>query len=573
MERNLLLAVCSLGVVAWAAAMLLAGRAGPRGLRVARPSLAVGGALPILVFLATLPSRPPFAAGHRLGWGFLIGGLAALIAFATLSRGASPGIENGPERRSALLAGACFLAVAAAVAPAIWFRSAELDALLGTAIGWLSVTLTLLAGLGMAGEERSALTLLASAAAGFCVAACTAVGLGEYRGVVGDALTPNPLTWAGIAACWAFTVPIAILIASVPARLVSAAVSRLPFAGRPVGVVGRLFGTEESQAVVIGLLRALAACLVGLATATLLEHRAGDQFPAVRLAAIGMAAALVSWWLCTARSDTDAARQQNGAISVIVMLLGAMLAYQWMAGFGLAVYHLAIWIALAVPLASLSCVRNVEQPAAPDRPDARAAARLVGLMLFMVAWALYRLFGTRFSHDLRGVGLADHYALFGVMLGVVMPAALAGYVRRRAQEGASAGQETLDLARLAFAGAILLLTPGMMLLLWGPKAALALVMGLALGIPIAAARREPDVDPCEWAWAALLPGLLALACLLALCQWTDLVLACADLTRAEKVQIVLKSTGTLAALMLIADYGGRALVLLRARQPRTGTAK
>jgi hypothetical protein len=55
----------------------------------------------------------------------------------------------------------------------------------------------------------------------------------------------------------------------------------------------------------------------------------------------------------------------------------------------------------------------------------------------------------------------------------------------------------------------------------------------------------------------LLPALLALAVCLALTQWTHQALALALLSRAEKIRILTWSVGTLIALILAADYGGR----------------
>src|SRR5437879_843541 len=85
MERNLLLLSFALGGVVWLCGFLTSAtwpRAGS-GSSAALPLFWIVTALilPIVVFLATLPSSPPFfAAGHGLGVGFLIGGVAGLLA-------------------------------------------------------------------------------------------------------------------------------------------------------------------------------------------------------------------------------------------------------------------------------------------------------------------------------------------------------------------------------------------------------------------------------------------------------------------------------------------------------------
>ena len=110
MERILLWSVLAFGVVGWLGGLLLIGRSSGSGGDsasspttdeatdeatsgdarssggVQRPFLLLAAALPFVVLLATLPSRPPFAAGQGFGRGFFWGGLMALLAGYTLSR-------------------------------------------------------------------------------------------------------------------------------------------------------------------------------------------------------------------------------------------------------------------------------------------------------------------------------------------------------------------------------------------------------------------------------------------------------------------------------------------------------
>src|SRR5438105_15298277 len=82
MERSLLWSAFAMGWVGWLCSALARG---PRAMRppgasaVPRAIVATAAALPVLVFLITLPSRPPFAAGQGLGRGFLLGRLCALL--------------------------------------------------------------------------------------------------------------------------------------------------------------------------------------------------------------------------------------------------------------------------------------------------------------------------------------------------------------------------------------------------------------------------------------------------------------------------------------------------------------
>jgi hypothetical protein len=557
MEHNLLFFLCVIAAIAWLGVALNMRRDEPNP-RVAKPFLVAGIALPALVFLADRPWRHAFIADHGFGWGFLIGGLAGAAALFSLSRGTARATEARSDRRPVALASACFLAAASAIAPSLWFRSSEIDALLGVAIGWISVTLTLLTGMGEPQDEKSDLTLLAATVMAFSAAACTAVCIAEMRGPVSAALTTDRFTWAGVAACWAFAVPVAILVAGIPSRMVSAAASRVRFAGRPIELAGRVLSGREAQTIAIVALRCLVACVVGLGLGLLLAHQSHTGGRMVRLAATGMAASLLISWLCGSRSGTEAVRQQNGAVAAIVALLALMLAYEWMAGMGIAIMLLGAFIGAAIPLSAfLDWPVANRDDLAPRRGDLRGATRLAALLLFMAGWALFRLFTVRYSAQGHGVGVADLYALFGIVLGVLLPAALAGYARGR--DSAPESEDAIRLARLALAGAILLATPGLLMTVWGMKLAVALLIGLALGIPLSVVRLEAKSDPADSPWPALLPALLALACVLAICQWTGFVLPHTLLTRAVRIRLILRTVGGIALLMLIADYGARAL--------------
>ena len=53
-----------------------------------------------------------------------------------------------------------------------------------------------------------------------------------------------------------------------------------------------------------------------------------------------------------------------------------------------------------------------------DSPSGlQPASQIVRLVAFGALLALYRLFSSRFESELRGVGLTDHYALFGLLFG------------------------------------------------------------------------------------------------------------------------------------------------------------
>src|SRR5690349_11578196 len=121
MERSLLLLSFALGGVVWLCGFLTAGL-GSRGGRLAEPwssKLWIAGAivLPVVVFLITLPARPPiFTAGHGLGIGFLVGGLLGLLAVWTIVRACGAADRSEPVSGAAAIAAPAGLALMASAA-------------------------------------------------------------------------------------------------------------------------------------------------------------------------------------------------------------------------------------------------------------------------------------------------------------------------------------------------------------------------------------------------------------------------------------------------------------------------
>jgi hypothetical protein len=199
-----------------------------------------------------------------------------------------------------------------------------------------------------------------------------------------------------------------------------------------------------------------------------------------------------------------------------------------------------------------------EQPTVDEADLAASDSQLAGLshlvrlLLFGVALALYRLFSVRFQSELRGVGLTDHYALFGIMVGVLLPQALAGFLG-----GARLGSTDSDgsrMLRLIITGLLVLVVPALVLTIWGAKCALAIMIGLLFSTLFD---------------ASILPALLAVAAALAMTQWLHHVLPLAQLTRDQKVGLLGWSTVIAIVLVLVNEFGGRLQGIAAGRRPTT----
>lgn len=486
MEYSLLWGAGALGVVAWLLGLLSTRSARDRAgdeAAIARPFLLAAVLLPVLVFLATLPGRPPFSEGHGWGRGFLLGGVGAGLAALVVRRGAR-------AFRPILVPVAVYaIALAVLVAPLLLLRTTLMDALLGTMIGWLVVSFLLFAGWEEDASNRSLLV----AGTGFAVTLGATFALGTLRGPLTPELARG--AWSAVAAVFAAGMLPALLIASAPTE-------------RPLAFWQRWL----APAVLAGLSWLLSSKVV-----------ADPKVFTVAVLGLGLGPAL-GWVLRNPsdepNTDNAAAGDFSAALALALVASGFLVAYQMLQGFGVGLLLLAAWL---TPAATRGLPRT-----------GIGADRLTQLLLAGVVLLLYRLFASRWDNDLRTVTLTDHYALFGFLLGAVLPRLLAGLL-----EAPRPG-----LVRVVVAGAAVLAVPGVVVVLWNVKCALALLAGLALsGVVGATPERRTRLH-------ALFPALLAVAVALALAQWTGHVLPLSDLTRVEKIRLLLVLSGGLFALIL-----------------------
>lgn len=586
MERSLLWGVFAMGWVSWLLG-LAAARARQTGAvrsaaRLPRAYPVAAAVLPLLVFVVTLPSHGKFfAEGQGLGKGFLLGGLCALLgAWVPLLA------EEGSDIRRRIggtVAAPCGMALVAAVTPLLLIRASLLDTLLGVAIGWFCGTMLLLLGmLQQEGEREHPGVLPLLTGTGFAILTCAVAALGEMRGTL-DLTATSTVSWSVLGMVFAAGVPLALLLSGVLNAGLTVVFGLLPGMGGVARAGETVLPDPLSRNTALRLWRIVLASVILLALGKLLAARivdAGNDKLAghiFQVMALGLCGGAAAWWVAASArrleretpGNAGAIAWQNNAMAALLLLAGVMVAFQMLAGFGVGLLLIGAWLAV-----SLSAVFAQEPEvgdagmAVTDTPA--VAANLLRLGLMGVALLLYRVFSSRFESELRGVGLTDQYAAFGLILGATLPALLTGFLLRPFTESTAPAPR---IARLCVVALLVLAIPALVLILWGTKCALALLLGLALAITLLPSAPAPGAPVKEALppGLRLLPALFALGVCLALAQWTHHILPLTELTRADKESLTLKLMAILAVLILIADYSGRLAGWMRSRRQGTPT--
>jgi hypothetical protein len=393
--------------------------------------LLAGAAAALLLFLLTLPSRPPFAPGGRLGVGVLIGAVSAALVAWGLRRREGAAAPLG-------IAGVLGAALVPAALVMLIYRGDPWDALMGILLGQGVLLLfpeaSVRAGEDGAAAGRVGLFLGASAAA----VAGVLLAISRYE----DFHTPERLA-LGTKLWW--SAPLLVLAAVVAGALVAALVVRTP-----------------AQRALVGL-------LVGAVLLALFGARFPRYWPLMLPPAAGyITGALLVALAATVESDRRRALSALlGALLVLILLIAA---YRLQAGLGIALAALGFaGAAVALP--------GGEGAAEASSSPQPGAAFLAGLQLLALG-ALFRVFYAAQDLESTSIYLTAHYVLIGLVAGCLMPIGLGLLARATAQD--DEGRSNPWLAPVAQCIATVAL-PLAMLLLWGLKAAAGVVLGLVVG--------------------------------------------------------------------------------------------
>lgn len=544
MERSLLIGASALGVVGWVLSVLLARseRDGSPWRLVSAPMRWTALALPIVVFMATLPSKPPFSAGQGLGKGFLIGAVAALLAaFAVVGARRT----DRAAINAAVVAAPLWLALPATAIPLLFMRDILMDVLMSVAIGFLCVTAVIYHGL-TEDDDRTDTRLTLLSGAGFVAALTAAAAMGAYKGheIVESS------KWAAAAVLAATAVPLSVWIASLPPALLLGPLRKLPGAAAVASIGADVLATDARKRFAAGALRFVLGVGIVALLDWLVANRMLNGMHGLYVSAIGLGVGFLAWWLSYdgAQSALDGIGNHRRPLAVLIALGAVMAAYNLLQGFGITLMCLAVWAPFGLALCEM---RDTRQEETPERLPilANVAQSLWSVAAFTAVLAVYRFVATRYDTSLLGLNLTDQYALFGFMAGASIPAIVAGI----ASPGMSS-TSAARLLRLIAAGLLALALPALILILWKASASLALLAGAALaaaGFDWFRSGREDNQN------SRLFVPLMALAVCLALAQWTPQALEVSSLTRDQKIGILKWLLGGIAAVLVAVDLGER----------------
>lgn len=513
----------------------LAGQTSAGGLRGPAPVVVLLGLVGVAL---TIPVAPPFALGMRLGIGFGVGILIALTALCAraLHEARLPALSGAAALRLAgLLLGVGILGL---LGIAMCLRGYADDAIIGAALGvvtgllvarpafradvapvfdWFATTFVILAGAQYLAVHHFPAGGLLAQLAPLLVGAAMVVGLLIASGLAGQ-------SWLGE------DKPLALLITTGTALLLTV-------------LVGQVTGMLQ----------------VGAATAAMLPNRLKDLSHDGLVLAIGaVVAAVILWLLYAARRETEQREKAPccegwaGAVAALLVILLVAIGFRQLAGWGLALVLLPLAVAAVTALA-----------AGGEGAPMLRALQLGALVL------MWRMLLQRAGPDAHPE-VDQHYMLIGLLLGMAGPLMLRDLVARSGRPGQGLAAWLGYAARLLLP---LVILPVAVLVVWDFKALAGLYWGfIAAGfyvLYVSGADERRPTPPLDGLGAPLPEGrgndngnvtpAGSLALLMALLgvQFMPVLMPLTDLSRANKLLIVLALTVLGAIWVAVGHCAGR----------------
>lgn len=533
MYSHLLFTICLISAFGWIVSgliLLTSSRSSvPKGVW---PHLIAAIILMALVYVVTMPNKPPFTSGHALGIGFFLGGVASILGYLILMR--------APLNRSDYLSG-----MASYVAPLFSFgvvaslgvmlkRDIMTDLLPCLCIGWITCTFIQFApiiGKSSVGDDAPLVSdrwreyvLIGSAlATTFVIVTCIGILLASNR-------DDDPSV--------RIQMEIAILLYAMSVPSVLMIVTGLR------AVISRIIGAKEGGAgsVLLGFLFILVELLLIVWIGKTIERRLLGSEPILRLILVGMGVGICVWKL----SAETGKRTIPGIVTLLTALLligGYIVGFYEMNGYGIAV----VWLSMLAPLAiALHSPRSSDE----ESPYTLSSQAIVGGLFFAVLLLVFRITNVTYSADMYRDILSDHFAIVGLATGFFTPRILSFSIHNSLQRSGLAN----NLIRLVFLGVLTLLPPALLIFLWGAKCIIAFLIGLAFSSIISGEEERITPSPTTQLETRFLYAMLASAMGMAILQWAGYALNAATLSKSDKVHIIIWVSGSIVVCLLLLEY-------------------
>ena len=550
MERSLIWSAIALGGVGWIVCMLAHWDANYKSRKFTlvwdKLHPAAGGmacALPILIFLATLPSKAPFSSGHGLGIGFLLGGISALLGClpAVTSRQTTQSLKNATTLTSGM-----WLSCAAAAIAVLWNPDVRVDILVSLAIGHCAISAILLTQLNRDEDFNLAAPPIILSTL-FNIALMATAVMAVYRG--DDSL--SAIRWCGAAILMGLCAPIAILIAAIPLAHLARPFARFRGSAAIATAAGIAIKSPEKRGLAQVVLTSIAAVAISTLLVRVISGRISEP-RAWQVMLLGLGTSTIVALLIAEedrRTQNDLTSIHYSGLAMLAIMGSGYLSFIWLHGFGQGLFALSM-----ICFAGIWATFDLSQSHTDKENMHRRTNRFAALLAIAVIWALNKVIHDRYGAELRFAGLSEQFALLGFVLGMVLPAICASISQpERNANGFS------RMLRLTLAAGLIIAIPAVAMMLWKSKILFAMVAGLSLSATGLALRGSNALTQMK---ANISTTIWSLAGMLALCQFSDRWNHASQLTRAEKIHAIEGIALVAIVLLIAAESIGKSKAIL-----------
>lgn len=266
---------------------------------------------------------------------------------------------------------------------------------------------------------------------------------------------------------------------------------------------------------------ALASSIVALGLTAVFAWRVFPQWPLLYVALAGVGTfAIVAWLASAVRNSPGAA-----SLAALAVLALSAFGFRTLGGFGIGMALIAAW---SIVLPALAATSN-------ESEEIGSVRAVIYAMFIGIGMLFYRLFIETNADFLHGPDLRAEYTLVALGVGAILPFVVLSFfpiaVRR------TAIWRTIGAC---FAGLFAAAVPLVILLLWGFKAALGLVIGTIVAEIFILLIYMGAVDTKETRYVD--SAILVLAAQMSLLQFSGLISEFTESTRLVKVIILASLT-------------------------------